>query len=107
MTIILLIPLRLLAKAILYLLAAVFGAIGFILTLISSITQKIGFFAGGLSILAAIGMWLFTDREVALTTALMGIAAIFLPVIAMFISSGIIILKGKFLDASAGIELIP
>lgn len=105
MTMILLIPLRLLAKAILYLLAAVFGAIGFILTLISSIMQRIGFFAGGLSILAAIDMWLFTDREVALTTALMGIAAIFLPVIAMFISSGIILLKEKLLDASAGIEL--
>lgn len=105
MTMILLIPLRLLAKAMLYLLAAVFGAIGFILTLISSIMQRIGFFAGGLSILVAIGMWLFTDGEVALTTALMGIAAIFLPVIAMFISSGIILLKEKLLDASAGIEL--
>lgn len=106
MTVIMLIPLKLLAKGILYLLAAIFGALGFVLTLVSSIMQRIGFFVGGLSILAAIAMWIFTDGAVALTTALMGIASIFLPVIAMFISSGIIILKEKLLDVSADIELI-
>lgn len=106
MTMIMLIPLKLLAKAFLYLLAAIFGALGFILTLASSILQRIGFFVGGLSILAAIIMWAMVDGKIALTTALMGAASIFVPVIAMFISSGIIIIKEKLLDVSADIELI-
>lgn len=106
MTMIMLIPLKLLAKAFLYLLAAIFGALGFILTLASSILQRIGFFVGGLSILAAIIMWAMVDGKIALTTALMGAASIFVPVIAMFISSGIILIKEKLLDVSADIELI-
>lgn len=106
MTMIMLIPLKLLAKAFLYLLAAIFGALGFILTLASSILQRIGFFVGGLSILAAIIMWAMVDGKIALTTALMGVASIFVPVIAMFISSGIIFIKEKLLDVSADIELI-
>ena len=106
MTMIMLIPLKLLAKAFLYLLAAIFGALGFILTLASSILQRIGFFVGGLSILAAIITWAMVDGKIALTTALMGAASIFVPVIAMFISSGIIFIKEKLLDVSADIELI-
>lgn len=106
MTVIMLIPLKLLAKGILYLLAAIFGALGFILTLASSILQRIGFFVGGLSILAAIIMWAMVDGKIALTTALMGAASIFVPVIAMFISSGIFLIKEKLLDVSADIELI-
>lgn len=106
MTMIMLIPLKLLAKAFLYLLAAIFGALGFILTFVSSILQRVGFFVGGLSILAAIIMWAMVDSKLALTTAFMGAASIFLPVIAMFISSGIVMFKEKLLDVSADIELI-
>lgn len=106
MKVIMLIPLKLLAKAILYLLAAIIGAIGFVLMLVSSILQRIGFFVGGLSILAAILMWAILASEVALPTALMGVASILLPVITMFISSGIILIKEKLLDVSADIEII-
>lgn len=56
--------------------------------------------------MAAIIMWAMVDGKIALTTALMGAASIFVPVIAMFISSGIIFIKEKLLDVSADIELI-
>lgn len=106
MTTILLIPVKLLAKAILYLIAAVVGAVGFIALFASAILQKLGFFAGGAAILAAIIMWIMAEGSTALTVALAGAAAILLPVIATFISSGIILLKEKLLDVSADIELV-
>lgn len=107
MTTILLIPVKLLAKAVLYLIAAVVGTVGFVALFVSAILQKLGFYVGGAAILAAIVMWIMAESSTALTAALMGAAAILLPVIATFISSGIILLKEKLLDVSADIELVP
>lgn len=107
MTMILLIPVKLLAKAVLYLIAAVVGTVGFIALFVSVILQRLGFFVGGAAILAAIIMWIMAYGSMALTVALMGAAAVLLPVIATFISSGIILLKEKLLDVSADIELVP
>ncbi|MCM1524138.1 MAG: hypothetical protein NC120_06735 [Ruminococcus sp.] len=106
MTTILLIPVKLLAKAVLYLLAAVVGAVGFAALFVSAILQKIGFFCGGTAIAAAIIMWIMAEGSTALTVAIMGAAAVLLPVIATFISSGIVLIKEKLLDVSADIELI-
>lgn len=107
MTTILLIPLKLLAKAVLYLIAAVVGVVGFAALFVSAILQKLGFYVGGAAILAAIVMWVMSYGSTALTAALMGAAAILLPVIATVIASGIILLKEKLLDVSADIELVP
>ena len=107
MTTILLIPIKLLAKAVLYLIAAVVGTVGFLALFVSAILQKLGFYVGGATILAAIIMWIMAYGSTALTTALMGVAAILLPVIATFVSSGIVLLKEKLLDVSADIELVP
>lgn len=107
MTTILLIPVKLLAKAVLYLIAAVVGVIGVIALFASAILQRLGFYAGGAAIVAAIVMWIMAEGSMALTVAIMGVAAILLPVIATFISSGIILLKEKLLDVSADIGLVP
>lgn len=107
MTTILLIPVKLLIKAVLYLTAAVVGVIGVIALFASAILQRIGLYAGGAAILASIVMWIMTEGSTALIAALLGVAAILLPVIATFISSGIILLKEKLLDVSADIELAP
>ncbi len=107
MTTILLIPVKLLAKAVLYLIAAVVGVIGVIALFASEILQRLGFYAGGAAIVAAIVMWIMAESNMALTAAIMGAAAILLPVIATFISSGIILLKEKLLDVSADIGLVP
>ncbi len=107
MTTILLIPVRLLAKAVLYLTAAVVGVIGFTVLIASAILQRLGFYAGGAAIVTAIIMWIMAEGSTALTAALLGTAAILLPVIATFVSSGIIMLKEKLLDVSADIELVP
>ena len=107
MTTILLIPVKLLAKAVLYLIAAVVGVIGVITLFTSAILQRLGFYAGGTAIVVAIVMCIMAKSSMALTAALMGAAAILLQVIAMFISSGIILLKEKLLDVSADIELVP
>ena len=107
MTTILLIPVKLLAKAVLYLIAAVVGVIGVITLFTSAILQRLGFYAGGAAIVAAIVMWIMAESNMALTAAIMGAAAILLPVIATFISSGIILLKEKLLDVSADIGLVP
>ena len=107
MTTILLIPVKLLVKAVLYIIAAVVGVIGCTALFASAILQKLGFYVGGAAILAAIVMWIMSYGSTALTAALMGAAAILLPVIAGVVASGIVLLKEKLLDVSADIELVP
>lgn len=106
MATILLIPIKLLAKAVLYLAAAALSAVGFIVLLVSAVLRKLGFLLGGFAVLGAIIAWFTGSRNAAVTLAAAGTAAILLPVIATFISSGIILLKEKLLDVSADIELV-
>lgn len=101
-----LIPLRLIGKALLYLLSAIIGAAGFILLIISTIAQRIGFLAGGASMLCGIIMLIFLeDKKTAGVVMLMGAAAVLVPIILTFISGGIVALKEKLLDVSADIDI--
>lgn len=104
--IILLMPIKLLGKAMCHIVAALIGAVGFVLSLAGAISSRIGSFLGGMTLLSAIVALIF-ESSVTLVLTFVGIAVaeILFPLIVIAISGGMYALRNMLLDMSEDIEL--
>lgn len=106
--VILLFPIKLLGKALCHVLAAAIGAAGFILAFTGAITRRLLAFVGGMTLLSSIIILIFHKE---MTLVLTGICAalleILVPQLIIAAASGLYALKGKILEISSEIELIP
>ena len=106
--VILLFPIKLLGKALCHVLAATIGAAGFVLAFAGAITQRICAFLGGMTLLSALIILIFQkNMTLVLYAAAVAVAEILIPLLIIAAASGLYVLKGKILEISSEIELIP
>lgn len=104
--IILLMPIKLLGKAMCHIMAAVVGAAGFVLRLVGAIACQIGRFVGGMTLLSAIVAVIFQSSiTLVLTFVGIAVAEILCPFIIIAISGGMYAFRNVLLDLSEDIEL--
>ncbi len=104
--VILLMPVKLLGKAMCHIAAALFGAVGFVLCLVGAISSKVGSFLGGLTLLSVIIALIFESSiTLVLTFAGIAVAEILCPLIILAISGGMYAFRNMLLDLSEDIEL--
>ena len=106
--IIMLFPIKLLGKALCHIAAAAIGAAGFVLAFTGAITQRICAFLGGMTLLSALIILIFQENvTLVLYAAAVAAAEILIPSLIIAAASGLYALKGKMLEISSEIELIP
>lgn len=104
--IILLMPIKLLGKAMCHVMAAVVGAAGFVLRLVGAIASRIGSFVGGMSLLSAIVALIFEcSASFVMTIVVISITEIVSPLIILALSEGMYAFRDTLLDISEEIEL--
>lgn len=104
--IILLMPIKLLGKAMCHVMAAVVGAAGFVLRLVGAIASRIGSFVGGMSLLSAIVALIFEcSSSFVMTIVVIAITEIVSPLIILAMSEGMYAFRETLLDISEDIEL--
>jgi len=105
--VIMLFPIKLLAKALCHIAAATIGAAGFVLAFTGAITQRICAFLGGMTLLPALIILIFQESMTLVLYAAAVAAEILIPSLIIAAASGLYALKGKMLEISSEIELIP
>ncbi len=104
--VILLLPIKLLGKAMCHIAAAVFGAAGFLIALAGALTQRVGAFIGGLCLLSVIAALIFqAGTSFMLAAAAAGVALILSPFIVIAIAGVMYAIREALLNISEEIDL--